>query len=145
MKNESQLIEAHIYHIRESLRDLRDTNKDILNRLTKTEKVLLRNTITVEDHKRRSDLLEANQQKFLETLDSVAKSFNIMSQDLHKIQLEIEPIKKHVTSVQRIMSLLIAIQDNKATILKIIIAITIVLVTVGLSIKEPEFMKGLLK
>lgn len=131
-----QVIEAHLFHIRESLQELKENEKTISKRLGSQEKVLLRNTITVEEHKRRSDKLEENQEKFIATLDQIAKSVQQVSINIHKIENEIEPIKDHVKSVKGVMGIFIAMYDNKEFIGKLIVFATVIAISAYYGLKE---------
>lgn len=119
--NSEKLLEAHLYHIRESLSDIKDGQRILDKRMLKAEKTLLRNTITVEEHQRRSMLLEANQGDFVRALQSIDSSFKKVKTDLKKLESEVKPIQKHVESVTKVMGLFVYIEKNRKMITRIIV------------------------
>lgn len=129
-KHSKDLLEAHLYHIRESLGRLESDVRSLTKAQRAHEKVLLRNTITVEDHRKRSDTLEANQATFVQTQQAMIRSIEDLTLKVKEVDLELQPIKKHVKTVSRLTSLLIAIDENKWTIAKIIGFIIVVGFTV---------------
>jgi chromosome segregation ATPase len=141
-KQTRDLIETHLFYIRESMSDLKNTNVAILNRLTSQEEVLLRNTITVEDHKRRSNLLEQNQAEFVKTLKDISDSFKRLSTTVNQIESELQPIKTHVRSVERFVKFLIVLNDNKGTIAKILAFMITISVSTYFGVIE---LKGIFK
>ena len=135
-KQTKDVIEAHLYYVRESLTDLKETNRSILKRLNTTEKILLRNTVTVEDHKKRSDIADANHAEFVKVQREVIDSLQSLSLKVSHIDSELKPIKVHVKSVSRIMKLFIAMDENKMTIAKILGFIIVVAMTAYFGINE---------
>jgi hypothetical protein len=128
-RDSKDAFEAHLYHIRESISDVKIAVRDIQKTVAKQEKVLLRNTITVEDHKRRSDVLEKNQAEFVATQHQMVSKIKDISVELEKIDMELRPIKKHVKSVENLASLFITLNDNKALIGKVLAFLIVIIVS----------------
>ena len=130
-KSTKEVVEVYLTHFKENLNEVKSTLKDILITLSKHESTLLRNTITVEDHKRRSDLSDAKQEEFLRTQREMVKTLSDLTNKLNQVETDfnsklsnvesdIEPIKNHVKKVTRLFKLLTIIDENKWTIAKII-------------------------
>ena len=139
-----KLIDAHLIGIHRSLDAIREDSKAISKKFSRFEKTLLRNTITVEEHQRRSTLLEKNQEGQLESLQKIASTLENISERVDEVERDIEPVKKHVETVGRVMSLFVALDNNKRLIIKIIIFILSVWGAIWIYLSDNEFVKMLL-
>jgi hypothetical protein len=119
-KNTKDVLEAHLYHIRESLADLKEGFRTLTKVQRSQERILLRNTITVEEHKKRSDHLESNQEEFVATQKAMIKSIEELTNRVQAVDYELQPIKRHVKTVSKLTGFIIAFDENKWTIAKII-------------------------
>jgi hypothetical protein len=135
------LMEANFAHIKENISDLKLTMRDVQSTLSRHEETLLRNTITVEDHKRRSDLSDAKHDEFIRTQRAMLGSIQELTAKVSHVEVEFNakldmverdlvPIKAHVKSVKKLMRLLLIIDENKWTIAKILGFIIVVAFTV---------------
>ena len=129
IKESKDAFEAHLHYIRESLADVKFAIRDIQKIVAKQEKVLLRNTITVEEHSRRSDALERNQAEFVSTQTQMVKTMGDIARELEKIDTELRPIKKHVKSVEDVASLVITLNENKVFVGKVFAFVIVVIVS----------------
>jgi len=65
--------------------------------------VLTRNTITVEQHHRRSTLMEKIMARHHKRLDNLEKEITGMRSDLTSVSSELAPVKEHVTEVSKMV------------------------------------------
>lgn len=141
MDNTRELMEVNLRYIKENIAELKEISKGVLNTLQEHEKILLRNTITVEDHKRRSDLSDARHEEFLktqlkmiETLQDLSNRFSEgeleVSRKISDIERDLAPIKTHVQTVGKFMTFLVMLDENKWTIAKILGFIIAVCLTI---------------
>jgi hypothetical protein len=132
-----EVFEVHMRYLKESVDSLRDCFIKLDHRLDEQDKILLRNTVTVEIHEKRSTNLEAIHKETVDTLQAMSRRISEMEDD-------ILPIKKHVESVSSFMSFLSFFSENKRLLIRL--ALYIILTICGLYYgTRPEVVKFLLR
>jgi hypothetical protein len=132
-----EIFEVHMKYLKESVDSLRDSFIKLDHRLDEQDKILLRNTVTVEIHEKRSTSLESIQQEAIQTLQ-------IMSRRISEMEADIIPIKNHVESVKSFMGFISFFSDNKKLLIRL--GLYIILIICGLYYgTKPEVVKFLLR
>ena len=146
------VFEVYMRLNRDSLEDVKGSVSLIFHKLDEQSQTLVRNTATVEDHRRRSDNLEARQAEFMTAMGEIKTQLQQISISLiaidsraNDIEKDIEPIQKHINEMQNLTNLLNIIYQNKGNIAKIIVFTIVILTGVYYGIKESDIILRLLK
>ena len=120
-----EVFEVHIKYTKEALNELKNTTALIFHKVDAHEKTLVRNTVSLEEHKKRSLHIEERQEVFMETLSKMSNDFSIVADSIRKINLkidliesELEPVKDHIRDVKNITNFFNVIYNNKKLIVK---------------------------
>jgi len=120
-----EVFEVHIGYTKEALDDLKKTTSLICHKIEEHEKTLVRNTISLEEHKKRSLHIEERQDNVLSLISDIKEAFSGFTVTLQHIdsrmghiESEIEPIKDHIEEVKNITKLLNILYQNKDKKLK---------------------------
>jgi chromosome segregation ATPase len=129
-----EVFEVHIQYTKEALEDLKKSVGLIFHKIDQQEKTLTRNTITVEQHEKRSLHIEQRQDESLKVIEELhkgmiaqKKAFEALADRFTVFEQELTPIKTHVKEVKKITTLFSLLYDNKILIVKIIVFITLIL------------------
>jgi len=128
------VFEVHMQYTKEGIEELKKNTGLIFHKLDTQEKTLVRNTITVEDHKRRSDNMEERQREFLSVVNKITFQLSDISDSLvhinarvDEIEDDIGPIKDHIVEVKKVTGLMTMLYDNKGLIGKVIMFSIVIL------------------
>ena len=133
--SEKELLSKDVFEIymkltKDSLDELKDKTGLLFHKLDQHEKTLVRNTVTVEDHKRRSENIEERQEEFLSLVSNIKDQLSTISESLIKIdnrvtdiEDDMTPIKTHITEVKNVTNFLNLIYTNRGLIIKIVLTL----------------------
>lgn len=140
-----EVFEVHLEYLRKDLTEIRTGIIRLNDRVDAQDKTLLRNTITVEEHQRRSTMLEESQSEIIDTLKSISDAVGAVKAQANGIEEELIPIKNHTQQVNKFLRLLIVIDENKALIGKIIMFTTIIIISLWAGISKAPLIESTVK
>lgn len=128
-----EVFEVHIGYTKEALDDLKKTTSLIYHKIEEHEKTLVRNVVSLEEHKKRSLNIEERQDSVLELISDIKEAFSAFTVTLQHvdnrigvIESDIEPIKQHIEEVKNITKLLNILYQNKGLIVKVVVFISVI-------------------
>jgi hypothetical protein len=128
-----EVFEVHIGYTKEALDDLKKTSSLICHKIEEHEKTLVRNTISLEEHKKRSLHIEERQDSVISIISDIKEAFGGFTVTLQHIdnritliESEITPIKKHIDEVKNITKVLNTLYQNKTLIVKVLVFISVI-------------------
>lgn len=139
------VFDVHMRYIQTSLDSIRDMSVKIADRLETQERTLYRNTITVEEHHKRSTNIEHRQEEFVLALRSITNDITTIVAKLTIIGNELEPIKAKADMNDKFINRLLWIKDNKALIFKLATIVGIASIVMYILLKDVEAIKQLIK
>ena len=135
---EQTVIDAHMSHLNNRLDRFDDLLDKLFDRQEEMAKILERNTVTVEEHHKRSTNLEILVNSLKSALDALASKFTLLEDEVEEIKDDVTPIKNHVSEVSSVMHFL---AWTPKFIKAIILIITLVTTVYGLKSLFDDFNK----
>jgi hypothetical protein len=139
------VFDVHMRYIQTSLDGIRDMSVKIADRLENQERTLYRNTLTVEEHKKRSLHIEKRQEAFMEALTSIKNDFHELVTKIVTIEEELKPIKIKSEINYKLVNQILWIKDNKVLIFKLATLVGIASIIMYILLKDVEAIKQLIK
>lgn len=139
------VFDVHMRYIQSSLDGIRDMSVKIADRLETQERTLYRNTLTVEEHKKRSIHIEKRQDAFMEALTSIKNDFHELVTKIIVIEEELKPIKLKSEINYKFINQMLWVKDNKALIFKLATVVGIASIIMYILLKDVEAIKQLIK
>lgn len=131
-----EIFEVHISYVKESVNDLKKEVSSLTRKVENVSDIMLRNTVTVEEHHRRSNLLEDNQKHFLEVIDKISNQISDLN---NKIII----IETNVKETHTLFDFIKFLYKNKPIIIKFIVFLIILVSTVIIELNTTGLIKGL--
>jgi chromosome segregation ATPase len=131
-----ELFEVHVSSLKDSISSLKIEIIKSLNKLEEQERTLLRNTITVEEHHKRSTQIENQQERVIATLNTITQKLYSLDFELKNLDSVIEPIVQHTKRVDSITKFFVLLYENKSLIFKIIVFILVMAVSTYVGLKH---------
>lgn len=119
-KLNKEVFETHMLYIRESIADIKKDHITIFKKLDQHESTLVKNTEILDQHHRRSTNLEARQDEFLTTLRQMVDKISILSERVHSLENDLEPVKDKIKGMEGLIQLFTAIYNNKGLLIKVV-------------------------
>jgi chromosome segregation ATPase len=120
-----EVFEVHFAYTKEALNELRKTTSLIFHKIDQHQTTLAANTISLDEHKKRSLHIEKRQDIVIESLHELRNSIAIIStklgtieDDMHSFEKEIKPIKEHVNNVTSVFKVVDKMLIHKDLIFK---------------------------
>lgn len=98
---DKEVFEVHITNMYKQLENLNDTISKLYDRQDQMNVTLAKNTVVVKEHHIRSTRLEEVQEQMLLTIQKINNELLNVQREVHSIETDIKPIKKHVSAVKR--------------------------------------------
>jgi len=140
-----EVFEVHLKYVHNSLDGIRDMSVKIMDRLDKQEKIMYRNTLTVEEHHKRSNHLEQRQEEFLTAVRSIKTDIEQVVLKVEQLDSELLPMKALTASNTKVISQITWINDNKYVILKTFVVSGVISIILYLVLKDIEAVRAILK
>jgi len=137
---EEAIIETHMEHLNKRLDRFDNLFEKIFDRQDEFSKVLERNTITVEEHHKRSTMLETIIGSIKRAFESLEKRISALEQKVDEVEDDITPIKKHVGEVNALFHLFSWMPKIVQGLILVLTFVTAVygLVSIVKDLYEPE-------
>jgi hypothetical protein len=139
------VFEIHMQYLQNSLDGIRDMSVKIVDRLEQQEKVLYRNTLTVEEHHKRSNQLEQRQDEFLLAVRGIRTDMQEVVHKITDIEGELAPMKEKAEMNAKFIDQILWIRNNRGLILKLMLMCGIVSIIMYILLKDVDAIKQLLK
>jgi chromosome segregation ATPase len=128
-----EVFEVHISYTKDALEDLKKGSSLIFHKIEQHEKTLVRNTLSLEEHKKRSLHIEERQDSVLEfiaevreTMVRLVTTIEHIDKRVGEIESEIKPIQAHIVEVKKLTNFLNIIYENKILIVKLLVFVIVV-------------------
>lgn len=131
-----EIFEVHISYVKESLVEVKKEVNSLTRKVENINDIMLRNTVTVEEHHRRSNLLEDNQQHFLEVIDKISTQLNNLDKKVVRIEREVK-------ETHTLFDFIKILYKNKPIIIKFIVFLVILVSTIVIELNTSGLIKGL--
>ena len=142
---QKEVFEVHMKYVTTSLEGIRDMSIKIIDRLDKQERVLYRNTLTVEEHHKRSTHLEQRQEVFLETVRTIKDHLATVVAEVDTIKKELPQLRATTTDNAKLINKITWLNDNKSLILKMFVISGVVSIILYVILKDVEAIKEIIK
>jgi DNA repair ATPase RecN len=142
---QKEVFEVHMKYVQTSLEGIRDMSIKIMDRLDKQDKTLYRNTLTVEEHHRRSNNIERRQDEFITALRSIKDDFRTIVSEVDKIKSELPQLQAISDENSKIISKVTWLNDNKGLILKMFVISGAISIILYIVLKDVEAIKEIIK
>jgi hypothetical protein len=139
-----EVFEIHLEYMNKNMKDIKDELVKVGTRQEAFEKTLLRNTITVEEHHKRSNILELNQEKFLTTMTDLTTKVQQIGTDFHRLESDIIPLKAQTEKVNKAVNFFVFVDNNKMMVFKITLFAVVILYAAAMGAKDIEWIRKLI-
>lgn len=141
---QKELFEVHIEFINSSIESIKEQQERILVKLEQNDRTLLRNTIIVDEHHKRSNYLEVQQEAVLKAIKSISDKLVTLDSEVKLMNREFDYIKIHVKNVTRITKFFVAVYENKGMIFKSLIFISLLIAALYVALKKSMSLMDLI-
>jgi chromosome segregation ATPase len=142
---QKEVFEVHMKYVQNNLEGIRDMSIKIMDRLEKHEKTLYRNTLTVEEHHKRSNHIEQRQEEFLSAVRSIKDDIKSLVKKVDVIEYELEPIKTTTMDNAKVIGKVTWISEHKGLIIKSFVVSGVISIILYILLKDVEAVRLLLK
>jgi len=133
---QKDLFQAHIDFLNISIEEIKAQLEKVLIKIEQNDRTLLRNTIIVDEHHKRSTYLEAQQESILRTLKIISEKIRQLDEDVKDVNFDFKSIKNHVNEVNKLTKFFIVLYENKGLIFKVLLFIGLAFFTTYFGIKK---------
>lgn len=121
---DKSMFELHMRNMQESMSRVNDSITKLFERQDEMNVVLTKNTVIMEEHHRKSGLIEIEQADLRALIATANTDAAKMEKSIESIEKDLKPIKTHVASVSNTMAFLSGIPMSIRVVGSIVIAVT---------------------